>query len=97
MGMRATAVRGRTQLTLSGWHSKPVSIEKSPISFSGTSLTLDCPRRIVAMEVEREYSVRLGICLTLLRKINQARRLGEWARAKALLKELHLLEGREVP
>lgn len=52
---------------------------------------------VVRMEVEREYSARLGLCLTLLRKINQARRLGEWSRAKALLEELHLLEGRKIP
>jgi hypothetical protein len=41
---------------------------------------------------ERAYSVRLGICLNLLRKINQARRHHQYERAEALLKELHSIE-----
>lgn len=45
--------------------------------------------------VEREYPVRLGICLTLLCKINQARRLGQHERADQLLKELHQAEDRD--
>lgn len=45
-------------------------------------------------QIEREYSARLGICLTLLRKINQARRLGNWSLADTLLDELHRTEDR---
>jgi len=45
-------------------------------------------------QVEREYSARLGICLELLRKINQARRLGEWDLAENLLRKLRRVEGK---
>lgn len=43
---------------------------------------------------EREYSVRLGICLALLRKINKARRQGKFYQASVFLKALHQVEGR---
>jgi hypothetical protein len=46
------------------------------------------------MEVEREYSTRLGLCLTLLREINKSRRLGDWTRADTLLQELRITEVR---
>jgi hypothetical protein len=49
---------------------------------------------MVPTKFEREYPARLGICLNLLRKINQARRLGDWSRAETLLQELHLTEVR---
>lgn len=49
---------------------------------------------MIPEKFEREYSARLGLCLTLLRKINQARRRGQRERAETLLRELHLVEGR---
>jgi hypothetical protein len=43
---------------------------------------------------EKPYSVKLGICLDLLRKINWARRVGKTELADKLLSELHTVEGK---
>jgi hypothetical protein len=43
---------------------------------------------------EKSYSVKLGICLELLRKINWARRVGKLGLADKLLSELHAVDGK---